>query len=64
MPSNEHSTLARLTPSRLLPRLAQSRPLMIALATVVLLAIAGTTYGYAALTKSVTLSLDGRSEQV
>jgi uncharacterized protein YabE (DUF348 family) len=64
VPSNEHSTLARLTPSRLLPRLAQSRPLMIALATVVLLAIAGTTYGYAALTKSVTLSLDGWSEQV
>ncbi|MCW2791438.1 MAG: Transglycosylase domain protein [Nocardioides sp.] len=64
MPSNEHSTLARLTPSRLVPRLAHSRPLMIALATVVILAIAGTTYGYASLRKSVTLSLDGRSENV
>ena len=28
------------------------------------LAVAGTTFGYAALSKSVTLSLDGRSEQV
>ena len=60
MPSNVHSTLARLTPSRLF----QSRPLMISLAAVVLLAVAGTTYGYASLSKSVTLSLDGRSEQV
>ncbi|WP_281385821.1 resuscitation-promoting factor [Nocardioides luti] len=49
-----------MTPSRLL----HSRPLLVALATVVLLAIAGTTYGYTAMSKSVNLSLDGRSQQV
>lgn len=37
---------------------------MVALATVVLLAVAGTTFGYAALSKDVTLSLDGKSQQV
>jgi uncharacterized protein YabE (DUF348 family) len=37
---------------------------MIGLATVVVLAVAGTTAGYAALNKSVTLSLDGRSQTV
>src|SRR6476469_6099279 len=37
---------------------------LIALATVAVLAVAGTTFGYAALSKSVTLSLDGKSEQV
>jgi uncharacterized protein YabE (DUF348 family) len=60
VPSDEHSTPARLTTFRLL----HSRPLMIALASIVLVAVAGTTYGYASLNKSVTLSLDGRSEQV
>lgn len=59
MPSSEHSKFAALT-----GRLTSSRPLMIALATVVVLAVAGTTMGYAALSKQVTLSLDGRSEQV
>ena len=59
MPSNEHSKLAHLT-----RRLTQSRALMIGLATVVVLAVAGTTAGYAALNKSVTLSLDGRSQNV
>lgn len=59
MPSNEHSQLATLT-----RRLTASRPLMVALATVVVLAVAGTTMGYAALSKSVTLNLDGRSETV
>lgn len=59
MPSNEHSKLAHLT-----RRLTQSRSLMIGLATVVVLAVAGTTAGYAALNKSVTLSLDGRSQTV
>jgi uncharacterized protein YabE (DUF348 family) len=59
VPSNEHSKLAHLT-----RRLTQSRGLMIALATVVVLAVAGTTAGYAALNKSVTLSLDGRSQNV
>ena len=37
---------------------------MITLATVVVLAVAGTTWGYSSLSKSVTLSLDGKSEQV
>jgi uncharacterized protein YabE (DUF348 family) len=37
---------------------------MIVLATVVVLAVAGTTWGYSSLSKSVTLSLDGKSEQV
>ena len=59
VPSNEHSKLAHLT-----RRLTQSRSLMIGLATVVVLAVAGTTVGYAALSKSVTVSLDGRSQNV
>lgn len=37
---------------------------MIALAGVVVLALAGTTWGYSRLSKTVTLSLDGKSEQV
>lgn len=44
--------------------MGRSRALMITLTTVVILAVAGTTLGYSALTKSVTLSLDGRTEQV
>jgi uncharacterized protein YabE (DUF348 family) len=59
VPRNEHSKLAHLT-----RRLTQSRSLMIGLATLVVLAVAGTTVGYAALNKSVTLSLDGRSQTV
>ncbi|GCD91511.1 resuscitation-promoting factor [Nocardioides sp. LS1] len=59
MPSNENSKLASLT-----QRLTSSRPLMVALASVVILAVAGTTMGYAALSKSVTLNLDGKSENV
>ncbi|WP_372728633.1 transglycosylase family protein [Nocardioides sp.] len=59
MPSNGHSTLARLT-----TRFTFSRPALVALATVVALAVAGTTYGYASLNKSVTLSLDGEAQQV
>jgi uncharacterized protein YabE (DUF348 family) len=59
VPSNEHSKLAHLT-----RRLTRSRALMNGLATVVVLAVAGTTAGYAALNKSVTLSLDGRSQNV
>ena len=59
--SNEHNT--RLI-SRLTPPWAKSRAALVALATVAVLAVAGTTFGYAALSKSVTLSLDGRTEQV
>ena len=40
-------------------RTGRGRILMIALTTVVILAVAGTTLGYSALSKSVTLSLDG-----
>ncbi len=58
MPSNEHSKLSRLT-SRL-----KTRTALVATATVAVLAVAGTTFGYSALSKEVTLSLDGRSEQV
>ena len=58
MPST-HSSFARLTGP-----LTGSRRLMVALATVVALAVAGTAYGYASLTKSVTLSLDGTAQTV
>ncbi|WP_272494819.1 resuscitation-promoting factor [Nocardioides bruguierae] len=44
--------------------LARSRALLVALATVVVLALAGTTVGYAALGKTVTLSLDGSTQTV
>ena len=37
---------------------------MVSLAAVVVLAVAGTTWGYSALGKSVTLSVDGAPEQV
>jgi uncharacterized protein YabE (DUF348 family) len=56
VPDNEHTTWLR--------KATTSRPLMIALATVVVLAVAGTTWGYSALSKSVTLTLDGKSEEV
>ncbi|MEV7430212.1 transglycosylase family protein [Nocardioides sp. NPDC092400] len=45
-------------------RSSRSRPVMVALAAVVALAVAGTTLGYSALSKSVTLSLDGESSDV
>ena len=44
--------------------LSASRPLMGALAAVIVLAVAGSAWGYSALSSSVTLSLDGKSEQV
>ena len=47
-----------------LARALRSRPLMIALAGVVVLAVAGSTWGYSALSKTVTLSLDGRPQEV
>ena len=59
MPSNEHSTLGQK-----LSRASKSRALILVLATVAVLAVAGTTWGYSSLSKSVTLSLDGKSEQV
>ncbi|MFC7492685.1 MULTISPECIES: ubiquitin-like domain-containing protein [unclassified Nocardioides] len=56
MPDNEHTSRFR--------RLATSRPVMIATAAVAVLAVAGSTWGYSALSKSVTLTLDGKSEEV
>jgi resuscitation-promoting factor RpfB len=47
-----------------LEKLSGSRAVLAVLVAVVALAVAGTTIGYAAMNKSVTLSLDGRSEQV
>ncbi len=55
VPFTEHSKLAPLF---------KSRPLLVALAALVVLAVAGTTLGYAARSKSVTLSLDGRAKTV
>ncbi|CAI9416509.1 resuscitation-promoting factor [Nocardioides sp. T2.26MG-1] len=37
---------------------------MVALAAVVVLAVAGSTWGYSALSKTVTLSVDGKSQEV
>ena len=56
MPDSEHTTWLR--------KATTSRPLMIVLATVVVLAVAGSTLGYSALSKTVTLTLDGKSEEV
>jgi resuscitation-promoting factor RpfB len=55
VPSNEHSKLAALF---------RSRGVLIGLVTAVIVALAGTTVGYAALNKSVTLSLDGQPREV
>ncbi len=55
MPSNEHSKLTAFI---------KSRGLMVTLVTAVILALAGTTYGYTALSNSVTLSLDGEEREV
>jgi uncharacterized protein YabE (DUF348 family) len=44
--------------------LLRSRGALVALATLVVLAVAGTTWGYASLSTSVTLSLDGESKEV
>jgi len=55
VPSNEHSKVAALL---------RSRGVLIGLVTAVILALAGTTVGYAALSKSVTVSLDGQPREV
>jgi uncharacterized protein YabE (DUF348 family) len=47
-----------------LEKISRSRALLVGLVTVVVLAVAGTTFGYAAMRKSVTLSLDGNAQQV
>jgi len=55
VPSNEHSKLAAIF---------RSRGVLIGLVTAVIVALAGTTAGYAALSKSVTVSLDGQPREV
>ncbi len=55
MPFHEHSKLTAFV---------KSRGVLVALVTTVILALAGTTYGYAALSNSVTLSLDGQDQEV
>jgi uncharacterized protein YabE (DUF348 family) len=60
VPDNEHPTWLR----RATRKATTSRPLMITLAAVVLLAVAGSTWGYTALSKTVTLTLDGKSQEV
>ncbi|MBE7325321.1 DUF348 domain-containing protein [Nocardioides sp. Y6] len=52
----------RVAPS--IQSVLHSRKLLIALTAVVALALAGTTLGYASLSKSVTLTLDGKSSEV
>jgi uncharacterized protein YabE (DUF348 family) len=47
-----------------LDNLSRKRGLLIALVALVALAVAGTTVAYASMTKSVTLSVDGESQQV
>ncbi len=55
MPSNEHSTLARLV---------RSKRALAALVGVAAIAVAGTTYGYASMGTTVTMSVDGRTQEV
>jgi uncharacterized protein YabE (DUF348 family) len=55
VPSNEHSKLAAIF---------RSRGVLIGLVAAVIVALAGTTAGYAALSKSVTVSLDGQPHEV
>ncbi len=45
-------------------RLGNNRAALIILVTVVVLAVAGTTFGFAKASKAVTLSLDGQAQQV
>ena len=47
-----------------LAQLSRSRTALAASSAVVVAAVAGTTAGYAALSKDVTLSLDGRTTHV
>jgi len=49
---------------RKINELGKSKPVLGALVAAVVLALAGTAVGYAAMTKTVTLSLDGQADQV
>ncbi|QYJ02775.1 ubiquitin-like domain-containing protein [Nocardioides panacisoli] len=50
--------------STLISRLAASRAVIVATVAAVLLAVAGASYGYTALTTTVTLSVDGEEREV
>ena len=52
------------TSTGVLGRLFRSRAVLASLAAVVLLAVAGTTYGYAAMGKDLTVSVDGEAREV
>lgn len=62
MPFTGHPKFTQLIGSA--KRLFRSKPALAALVGVVALAVAGTTYGYATLSSSVTLSVDGDSQKV
>ena len=62
VPSSADSKQSRLT-SRI-PAWARGRVALVGASTVAVLAVAGTSIGYAHMGKSVTLSLDGQAEQV
>ena len=47
-----------------LARMSKKRSLLTALVALVVLAVAGTTVGYAAVSKNVTLSIDGKTREV
>jgi uncharacterized protein YabE (DUF348 family) len=47
-----------------LSRIIHSKALLVTLVAAVVLALAGTTYGYSAMSKDVTLSLDGQEKDV
>jgi len=47
-----------------LARMSKKRSLLTALVALVVLAVAGTTVGYATVSKNVTLSVDGKSREV
>jgi resuscitation-promoting factor RpfB len=51
-------------PAGRLSRLVRSRALLASLTAVVLLAVAGTTYGYAAMGTDLTVSVDGEAREV
>ncbi len=63
MPSNEHPQQQSAF-GRRLSAITKSRTLMVGLAGVVLLAVAGTTWGYSTLGHDVTISVDGESQLV
>ncbi|MEJ7832583.1 MAG: transglycosylase family protein [Nocardioides sp.] len=59
MPNRGHSKLSQRAAT-----LLRSKTVLVALSVVALLAVAGTTYGYTTLRTTVTLSVDGKSQQV